>query len=124
MRACDLMRRKGERPIVKPMLTEVPWPAAQRILEGDPPMQVWREHAALPLRKLSRLTKIGERLLMDLERYPELAEPAELEDIAKALLIPVDFLTIMPADPRIAAARDARFGDGTVDLKRSRSGAI
>jgi len=77
-------RRKGERPLVKPLAV---WsdqhPVAHMIRTGDYWFTAWRAQECTPYGKLSKMTGIPVRRLMEIELRGVVSR-AEVEALAKA----------------------------------------
>ena len=59
--------------------------AAQRILDGEPWLQVWSYQLAIPFTTISRKSKIPLARLLEIERATDRPSQEELEAIASAL---------------------------------------
>lgn len=76
----------------------IPWDMHKRLMAGEVPVKVWREHRGLLLADLARQAGIAEPLLADYEA--EGAEPGlrQMSRIAKALGVEVDLLVPVEQD--------------------------
>jgi hypothetical protein len=71
----------------------LPMALAERILDGEPPLRIWREHRRLSLAKLSALTGISAGYLGDIDAGKKPGSAAALKKCARALGIGMEDLT-------------------------------
>jgi transcriptional regulator with XRE-family HTH domain len=76
------------------MNEKAPHHITKRILEGEGPIQVWRERRCMPLATLAKRVGISPSALMELEIEGQAADAALLASIAVALRVPVTHLTM------------------------------
>jgi transcriptional regulator with XRE-family HTH domain len=79
------------------MIEEAPRHIGQRISDGEGPIQVWREHRCISIATLAKKVGLSSAAVMELEIERQGADGALLIDIAAALNVPVEYLT-MPID--------------------------
>ncbi len=72
--------------------TAVPWELASRILDGDHPVRVWREHRGLSVCELARLANMTHGYVSDIERHRKKGSLTAMQKLAKALNITIDGL--------------------------------
>jgi DNA-binding Xre family transcriptional regulator len=70
----------------------VPDAVAARLIEGQNPIRVWREHRGLSLRELAGQAAISPSLLSDIERGKSEGKPSVLGRLARALSVDIDDL--------------------------------
>jgi hypothetical protein len=70
----------------------LPMELAERILDGEPPLRVWRQHRKLSLQKLGALTGISTGYLGDIDSGAKPGSAAALKKCAKALGVEMDDL--------------------------------
>lgn len=93
-----MSRRKGERPIVRPLDG---WshdhPVARCIREGDPWFYAWQRQRATPMERLARQTGISVPRLMTISRGDRVSR-AEVDALARAWEISSgDLIASMPS---------------------------
>jgi Helix-turn-helix domain len=70
----------------------LPMDLAERILDGEPPLRIWREHRKLSLKKLSTLTGISTGYLGDIDAGNKPGSAAALKKCARALGVDMEDL--------------------------------
>ena len=76
------------------MIADVPRHIRQRILDGEGPVQVWREYRCLSIPALAKKVGLNPAAVMELEIEGQGADGALLTHIAAVLNVPVEYLTI------------------------------
>ena len=85
----QMVRYKGRK--TPPPTVNTLGPAAeQRILDGEPWLQVWSYQLAIPFPTISRKSKIPIARLLEIERQKDMPMQDEFEAIARALGTTVD----------------------------------
>ena len=70
----------------------VPGEVVDRLLRGDNPIRVWREHRSLSLRELARRAAVSAQLLSEIERGQKEGSLRTLRSIARVLSVDLDAL--------------------------------
>jgi DNA-binding XRE family transcriptional regulator len=76
----------------KPDYEEVPWPIAKRLLAGDAPVRVWREHRGLTQQALADAAGLSQTVVARIESGKRQGSVKTLRAIADALAVGVDDL--------------------------------
>ncbi|MBF0285091.1 MAG: helix-turn-helix transcriptional regulator [Magnetococcales bacterium] len=71
----------------------VPAPFAQRLLEGENPLRVWREYRGLTLRQLARIVGTSPAYLSEVETGKKSGSLRLIKTLAEALRVDLDDLT-------------------------------
>lgn len=79
------------------MIEEAPRHIGQRILDGEGPIQVWREHRCISIATLAKKVGLSPAAMIELEIEGQGADGALLTDIAAVLNVPVEHLTLPKA---------------------------
>jgi hypothetical protein len=94
----------------------LPMALAERILDGEPPLRIWRERRKLSLQKLSNATGIGVGYLGDIDAGKKPGSAAALKKCAKALGVGMEDLVrvgiSLPNAKTRAALNDLNKGKG------------
>lgn len=77
---------------------EVPVELATRLLAGDNPVRVWREHRGLSLRELGRRAGVSPQLLSEIETGKKEGSLRTLRAIARELIVELDELVPWPQE--------------------------
>jgi DNA-binding XRE family transcriptional regulator len=77
---------------------EVPVELAMRLLSGDNPVRVWREHRGLSLRELGRRAGVSPQLLSEIETGKKEGSLRTLRAIARELGVELDELVPWPRE--------------------------
>ncbi len=77
---------------------EVPVELATRLLSGDNPVRVWREHRGLSLRELGRRAGVSPQLLSEIETGKKEGSLRTLRAIARELGVALDELVPWPQE--------------------------
>lgn len=93
-----MSRRKGERPIARPLDSfSHDHPVARCIREGDPWFYAWQRQRATPFERLARQTGIAAARLMTISRGDRVSR-AEVDALARAWEISTgDLIASMPS---------------------------
>ncbi len=83
----------------------VPDAVVERLLAGENPVRVWREHRGLSLRTLAKRAGISPSLLSDMETGKSEGRPSAIRDLAAILQVDMDDL-IAPVE-RVAGSAGA-----------------
>jgi DNA-binding XRE family transcriptional regulator len=67
---------------------------ANRIMDGEGPVRVWREYRGLGLRELAAKADVGAGFLSDIESGKRVGSIATYQALARALDTSIDWLTI------------------------------
>ena len=70
----------------------VPGEVVDRLLRGDNPIRVWREHRGLSLRELARRAEVSAQLVSEIERGQKEGSLRTLRSIARSLSVDLDDL--------------------------------
>jgi hypothetical protein len=70
----------------------LPAAAARRIVAGEHPIKVWREHRKLSVRTLARAAKISQSYLVKIESGNKLGSVSAYRGLAEGLQVTVDDL--------------------------------
>ena len=70
----------------------VPGEIVDRLLRGDNPIRVWREHRGLSLRELARRAEVSAQLVSEIERGQKEGSLRTLRSIARSLSVDLDDL--------------------------------
>ena len=70
----------------------VPWDVASRLIDGDPPVRVWREHRGLSQSTLARVSGVNRVQVADIEVRRKTGSVQTLRKLADALGVTVDDL--------------------------------
>jgi DNA-binding Xre family transcriptional regulator len=77
---------------------DVPVEIVNRLLSGENPVRVWREHRGLSLRELGRRTGISPQLLSEIESGKKEGSLRSLRAIARELGVDLDDLVPWPQE--------------------------
>jgi DNA-binding XRE family transcriptional regulator len=70
----------------------IPAEMVKRLLAGEPPVRVWREHRGLSLRELARRAEVSAPLLSEIERGQKDGSISTLARLARVLGVDLDDL--------------------------------
>ena len=70
----------------------VPWDVASRLIDGEPPVRVWREHRGLSQSALARVSGVHRVQVADIEARRKTGSVQTLRKLADALEVAVDDL--------------------------------
>jgi ribosome-binding protein aMBF1 (putative translation factor) len=70
----------------------VPASIANRLLDGENKVRVWREHRAMPARQLAKQANISASYLSDIQNGKKVGSVAAMKAIAAALKVDLDDL--------------------------------
>lgn len=88
----DAMRIRMSEKETKPE-NLLPADLVDRMIAGESPVRIWREHRGMALRELARKADIPASYLSDIEHKKKPGSVAALSALAKALGVKVDDLT-------------------------------
>lgn len=72
----------------------IPSSVVDRLLDGEPPLRVWREHRELSQAELARLSGVNRIQLIDIEAGRKTGSVATLTKLARALSVDLDDLVV------------------------------
>ena len=75
----------------------IPSTVVDRLLAGDPPLTVWREHRQLSKAELARCSNVNRVQIIEIEAGRKTGSVSTLQKLAQALAVDVDDLLINPA---------------------------
>jgi len=70
----------------------LPGALVDRLLDGESPVRIWREHRGLTARKLAELSSVAGSYLSEIETGRKPGSASALHAIAQALHVPMDTL--------------------------------
>lgn len=75
-------------------MSQVSWGVLQRLFDDEPPLMVWREERGLEIEALSNRSGISIDRLAVLEHDLSRATDVEIDRLATALRVPIEYLYV------------------------------